>query len=54
MGKEYAWIAVDLRGFIVDDYVVFYYSRLEGIDIVRVAYGGRDLKALFDEFEDES
>lgn len=53
MGKDYTWIVADLRGFIVDDYIVFYYPREDGIDIVRVAYGRRDLKALFEEFEDE-
>lgn len=53
MGKDYAWIAPDLRGFIVDDYIVFYYPREDGIDIVRLAYGRRDLKALFEEFGDK-
>jgi toxin ParE1/3/4 len=52
MGKDYAWIVPDLRGFIVDDYIVFYYPREDGIDIVRVAYGRRDLKALFEQFGD--
>lgn len=53
MGKDYAWISSDLRGFVIDDYIVFYYPREEGIDIVRVANGRRDLKALFEEFDDE-
>ncbi len=53
MGKDYSWIESDLRGFIVDDYIVFYYPREDGIDIVRVASGKRDLKALFEEFGDE-
>jgi toxin ParE1/3/4 len=52
MGKDYTWIAPDLRGFIIDEYIVFYYPREDGIDIVRVAYGRRDLKALFEEFRD--
>jgi toxin ParE1/3/4 len=52
MGKDYAWIVPDLRGFIVDDYIVFYYPREDGINIVRVAYGRRDLKTLFEEFGD--
>jgi toxin ParE1/3/4 len=53
MGKDYNWILTDLRGFIIDDYIIFYYPRQDGIDIVRIAYGRRDLKALFEEFRDE-
>lgn len=34
-------------------YIIFYYPRQDGIDIVRIAYGKRDLKALFEEFRDE-
>lgn len=49
MGKDYSWIVPALRGFIVDDYIVFYYPREDGIDIVRVVYGKRDLEALFEE-----
>ncbi len=52
MGKDYSQIRQNLRGFIVDDYIVFYYPREDGIDIVRVAYGRRNLKALFEEFRD--
>jgi toxin ParE1/3/4 len=53
MGKDYSWLAADLRGFFYDDYVVFYYPRADGIEIVRVAYGRRDLATLFEEFEDD-
>ncbi|GFE71762.1 type II toxin-antitoxin system RelE/ParE family toxin [Chroococcus sp. FPU101] len=54
MGKEYDWITSDLRGFVINGYIVFYYPRQDGIDIVRVINGRRDLKALFKEFRDES
>lgn len=53
MGKSYIWIAPDLRGFSVDDYIVFYYPRLDGIDIIRLISGRRDLKTIFEDFEDE-
>jgi toxin ParE1/3/4 len=49
MGKSYTWIRPNLCGFIINDYIVFYYPHENGIDIVRVFYGRRDLKALFEE-----
>lgn len=53
MGKSYDWIASDLRGFSIDDYIIFYYPRLNGIDIIRVISGRRDLKTIFEDFADE-
>jgi toxin ParE1/3/4 len=37
----------NLRGFVVEDYIVFYYPREDGIDITRVVNGYRDLESLF-------
>ncbi|MGG6237608.1 type II toxin-antitoxin system RelE/ParE family toxin [Nodosilinea sp. AN01ver1] len=54
MGKDYSWIAPDLKGFIYADYVIFYYPKEDGIEIARIAYGRRDLAALFEEFEDDT
>ena len=51
MGKSYSRLAANLRGFVVEDYVVFYYPREDGIDIVRVISGYRNFEALF--LEDE-
>ncbi|MGL5835951.1 MAG: type II toxin-antitoxin system RelE/ParE family toxin [Waterburya sp.] len=51
MGKGYSKLSVNLRGFVVEDYVVFYYPREDGIDIVRIVSGYRDLESLF--LEDE-
>lgn len=51
MGKSYSKLAANLRGFVVEDYIIFYYSREDGIDIVRVISGYRDFEALF--IEDE-
>jgi len=47
IGKSYEKLAPNLRGFIVDDYVVFYYPKEDGIDITRVISGCRDLESLF-------
>jgi toxin ParE1/3/4 len=46
MGKSYSTINANLRGFIVDNYIVFYFPRLDGIDIVRIINGYRDLESL--------
>ena len=47
MGKSYDRLSVGLRGFSLDDYIIFYYPRADGIDIARVINGYRDLEALF-------
>ncbi|KAM3115152.1 type II toxin-antitoxin system RelE/ParE family toxin [Phormidesmis sp. 146-33] len=47
MGKRYEELAPDLRGFVVDDYCVFYYPLPDGIEVVRVIDGRRDIEALF-------
>ncbi len=47
MGKSYNKLSPGLRGVIINDYIVFYYPRAEGIDVVRVVSGYRDLKSLF-------
>ena len=47
MGKSYKRLSTDLRGFSVSDYIVFYYPRPDGIDIVRIVSGYRDLESLF-------
>jgi toxin ParE1/3/4 len=47
MGKSYDKLASNLRGFVVEDYIVFYYPREDGIDIARVVSGYRDLESLF-------
>ncbi len=37
MGKQYDRLSPYLRGFVVSDYIIFYYPRENGIDIVKVA-----------------
>jgi len=53
MGKNYSQLSLSLRGFIVDDYIIFYYSREDGIDIARVVSGYRDLESLFSESDED-
>ncbi|QSX69033.1 MAG: type II toxin-antitoxin system RelE/ParE family toxin [Dolichospermum sp. DET69] len=50
MGKSYGRLAKNLRGFIIDDYIIFYYPQEEeiGINITRIASGYRDLESLFE------
>ena len=47
MGKSYELLSPGLQGFIVNDYIIFYYPRADGIDIARVISGSRDLESLF-------
>lgn len=47
IGKSYAKLSLNLRGFVVDDYIIFYYPKDNGIDIARVVVGYRDLESLF-------
>jgi toxin ParE1/3/4 len=47
MGKSYSRLEPNLRGFIVEDYIVFYYPTSDGINIARVVSGYRDLEDLF-------
>lgn len=47
MGKSYELLSQGLRGLSVDDYIIFYYPRPDGIDVVRVVSGYRDLEVLF-------
>jgi toxin ParE1/3/4 len=47
MGKSYSRLAPSLRGFVVEDYIIFYYPNSDGINIARVVSGYRDLEDLF-------
>ncbi|MEO1428269.1 MAG: type II toxin-antitoxin system RelE/ParE family toxin [Cyanobacteria bacterium J06633_8] len=47
IGKSYERLAPNLRGFIVNEYIVFYYPKKDGINVTRVLNGYRDLEYLF-------
>ncbi|MBW4445123.1 MAG: type II toxin-antitoxin system RelE/ParE family toxin [Plectolyngbya sp. WJT66-NPBG17] len=46
-GKSYSQLSPDLRGAIVEEYIILYYPRTDGIDVARVVSGYRDLEVLF-------
>jgi toxin ParE1/3/4 len=47
-GKSYDDLIPGLRGFVVDNYIVFYIQAGDGIEILRVISGYRDLKSAFE------
>jgi toxin ParE1/3/4 len=47
LGEARPELADGLRCFPVGNYVVFYQPRTDGIEIVRVISGARDIDALF-------
>ena len=47
MEKSYDRLASDLRGVVIENYIIFYYPRQDGIDIARIVSGYRDLETLF-------
>jgi toxin ParE1/3/4 len=48
MGRARDSLAPGLRSFAFGRYVVFYLPLPDGIDVVRVLHGARDLEAVFD------
>lgn len=50
LGKTRYEIFINLRGFPVKKYVVFYVSTTYGIEIYRVIHGSRNIDELFDDF----
>lgn len=53
MGKSYKNLAPNLRGFVFKDYLILYYPREDGIDVVHVVNGYQDLESLFSDSNDE-
>lgn len=49
MGRSYENIKPDLRGVHLDSYIILYRVMNDGIEIVRVVSGYRDLEYLFKE-----
>ncbi|MEH2305452.1 type II toxin-antitoxin system RelE/ParE family toxin [Nostoc sp.] len=47
MGRRRDELLTALRSFPIDDYLIFYRPIAEGIEVVRVVSGYRDLEALF-------
>ncbi len=46
MGRGRPELVTDLRSFVVGRYVIFYVPLSNGVEIVRVLHGARDLDAI--------
>jgi toxin ParE1/3/4 len=46
-------LLVNLRSFTVKNYVIFYQPTADGIEVLRVLYGARDIHRVFDEMVGE-
>lgn len=49
MGRERPELADGLRSLALGKYVIFYRLHSNGVEIVRILHGSRDLEGLFDE-----
>ncbi|MEI9961591.1 MAG: type II toxin-antitoxin system RelE/ParE family toxin [Limisphaerales bacterium] len=47
IGRSRAELGKGLRSFPVGNYLIFYTPTVDGIDVIRVIYGGRDLPGIF-------
>jgi len=48
LGRKRSDLAPELRGLPVGNYVIFYRPIRNGIEVIRVLHGARDLPPLFD------
>lgn len=53
MGRARHELLVDLRSFTVKNYVIFYQPITDGIEVLRVLHGARDIHRVFDEMVGE-
>lgn len=54
MGRKRDSLAPNLRSFPVGNYLIFYRPINEGIEVIRILHGARDIPSLFEESEDDS
>lgn len=47
IGRSYAHIKASLRGLPLDGYIILYQVLDDGVEILRVVSGNRDLESLF-------
>lgn len=52
MGKSYEDLAPQLRGIPLDGYIILYRVIKDGIEVIRVVSGYRDLGTLFSDPDD--
>jgi toxin ParE1/3/4 len=49
MGTKRDSLAPNLRSFPLGNYLIFYRSINQGIEVIRVIHGARDIQSLFEE-----
>jgi len=54
LGRARHELLVNLRSFTVKNYVIFYQPATDGIEVLRVLHGARDVHRVFDEMVGES
>ena len=52
MGREQDKLLVNLRSFAVRQYVIFYQPVEDGVEILRILHGSRDIERLFENLFD--
>jgi toxin ParE1/3/4 len=53
MGRKQDELARNVRSFPIDDYLIFYRAIEEGIEVLRVVSGYRDLRVLFSQSDED-
>jgi toxin ParE1/3/4 len=51
LGRARSELYPNLRSFVVRKYVVFYLPLPNGIDVIRILHGARDIETVFDDEE---
>jgi toxin ParE1/3/4 len=49
MGRKRDSLALNLRSFPVGNYLIFYRPINQGIEVIRILHGARDILSLFEE-----
>jgi toxin ParE1/3/4 len=49
MGRRRKELLAELRSFPIENYVVFYRELTNGIEVIRVLHGSRDIETVFRE-----
>ena len=52
IGREQNKLLVNLRSFAVKNYLIFYQPFADGVEILRVLHGSRDIESIFESFLD--
>jgi toxin ParE1/3/4 len=52
IGRQRDDLLINLRSFVVRNYLLFYQPVEDGIEVLRVIHGSRDIEGLFESFFD--